>query len=122
MSVEISRDIEDGVAVFRLEGPLDSTTSGQLQSVIMPAAEAAPHRLVIDFARVGYVSSAGLRVVLMAAKQARAAGGEIAIFGLTNPVREMFDISGFALVIAIVETQADAIQATRGTKGEDIWR
>ena len=49
----------------------------------------------------------------MAAKQARASGGDITLFGLTTWVRETFEISGFTRIIAIVDTEADAIRAVR---------
>ena len=111
--MKVSHADKDGVAVFHLEGHLDSTTSGILQAALMPSAQVADCRLAVDLSRVEYVSSAGLRIILMAAKQARANGGEIALFGLTNWVRETFEISGFTRIIAIVDTEADAIRTVR---------
>jgi anti-anti-sigma factor len=104
----------DGVTIFHMEGYLDSITSAQLQLALVSAVSSGAHRLALDFNEVGYVSSAGLRVVLMMAKQARAAGGEMAIFGLGNPVRETFEISGFARVIAIVTSQTEAVRVVQG--------
>lgn len=111
--MKVSHADKDGVGIFRLEGHLDSTTSGTLQAALMPAAQVAACRIAVDLSQVEYVSSAGLRIILMAAKQARASGGDITLFGLTNWVRETFEISGFTRIIAIVDTEADAIGAVR---------
>ena len=111
--MRITQSTVGEVAIFRIDGHVDSRTSSDVQSAIEPALEADPVRLAIDFRSVTYVSSAGLRVVLMIAKRARAAGGTIVIFGLNNPVREVFEISGFDRIVPIVGTEAEAVGFAR---------
>jgi anti-sigma B factor antagonist len=60
---------------------------------------------------VAYVSSAGLRVVLMAAKLAKANGGAVSLFGLQPMVREVFTMSGFDKVVTIRDDEAAALAA-----------
>jgi len=61
----------------------------------------APAALIIDCAGLDYVSSAGLRVFLLAARGAQRAGTAFAVCSLKPPVREVFDLSGFARIISV---------------------
>ena len=69
--------------------------------------------LVLDLAGLDYVSSAGLRVLLKAAKEARAAGSRFALAGLRPAVREVFEVSGFFAVLTAYPTRAEALAALR---------
>lgn len=109
--MEVDRTALGNVAMFRLKGRLDSSTSPALEFAVLPAIQAGAHRLVFDFSQVEYVSSAGLRVVLLAAKQARVTGGGFAIFGMSKPIRHVFDMSGFSRIIALFDTEAEAVSA-----------
>ncbi len=112
--MNITRTDVDDVAVLHLDGHLDSTTSPLLQAALSAAIAAGAYRVAIDLQKVSYVASAGLRVVLIVAKQIWALGGQFAAFGLANPVRETFEISGFAGIITIVGTEAEAISVAGG--------
>lgn len=57
--------------------------------------------MALDFARLDYVSSVGLRALMVAAKKSRASGGKIAVAALTPVVREIFEISRFNFVIPV---------------------
>ncbi|MEO8329077.1 MAG: STAS domain-containing protein, partial [Candidatus Nanopelagicales bacterium] len=58
-----------------------------------------------------YISSAGLRVLLGAAKKLRASGGTLGMFGLNQSVREVFDISGFSAILSVYPSEAEALGA-----------
>jgi anti-anti-sigma factor len=109
--MKIEQASAGGVAIFRIHGSVDSTTSHELQAAVVPGIAPPAHRLVLDFTDVPFVSSAGLRVVLMAAKQAKSARGGFAIFGLGETVREVFETSGFNRVIRIATSETDAVEA-----------
>jgi anti-anti-sigma factor len=64
----------------------------------------------VDFTKLDYISSAGLRVMLGTAKQLMAKGGGLKTFGLNQTVREVFDISGFSTILAVFATEAEALQ------------
>lgn len=104
----------DGVRVFRLTGRLDSTTSPGFETGVIKTIGPDASRVVLDFTAVDYVSSAGLRVVLMAAKQARAARGGFATFGMADPIRHVFDMSGFSKIIPVFGSMDDAVAAVQG--------
>ena len=100
---EISRG---GALVITVSGRLDSSTAGQLEAVL-PARVKEQKAVVLSLAGVPYVSSAGLRVLLIGAKTAKAAGNKLLITGLSPAVREVFDISGFSKIFTI-EADVDA--------------
>jgi len=104
--MDISENSRDGAVVMTAAGRLDSSTASVLEAVL-PARAKEEKSLVLDLAAVPYVSSAGLRVLLIGAKAAKAAGHRLIITGLSTAVREVFDISGFSKIFSI-ETDVDS--------------
>lgn len=99
------------VMVLIIEGRLDSNTSAILEKKIIELTSAGEKNLVIDFSGMDYISSAGLRVLLMAAKITKKAGGKVILTTLCSNVQEVFDIAGFTSIFTICATQEEAIQA-----------
>jgi anti-sigma B factor antagonist len=79
---------------FFLEGKLDTITSPNLDSKINEVINGAT-KITMDLAKLEYISSAGLRV-LLGALQAMEDKGEMVVCNLTAPVREIFELTGFA--------------------------
>jgi anti-anti-sigma factor len=95
-------------------GSVDHATALQLQERLAPClAEAAAARcsVVLDLSGVDYISSMGLRVLMMAAKTVRASGGCAAVAGLQPVVREIFEIARFQHVLPAYASVAEALQA-----------
>ena len=65
--------------------------------------------VVLDFSAISYISSVGLRALMLAARQAKAQGGRIVIAALTPIVREVFEISRFNLVYAVFDNLEAAL-------------
>ncbi|WP_293676376.1 STAS domain-containing protein [uncultured Phenylobacterium sp.] len=110
--MDIREETRGDVLVVTAAGRLDSNTAAVLEAVLPARAQATP-KLVLDLSGVPYVSSAGLRILLMGAKAARAAGHKLVLAGLSPSVREVFDISGFTSIFAI-EPDVDAALAGLG--------
>lgn len=93
------------------EGRLDFDAAPAFQEsveqVMRGAARSAP--VIIDGAALEYVSSAGLRAVLLAARAAQRAGIPFALCALQPPVREVFDLSGFSRIITVQADRATAL-------------
>lgn len=104
----LTQDQVGNVTVVRPEGRIDSVTAAEFQSDLLAVVEGASS-VVIDCANVSYVSSAGLRVFLIAAKQAQGKGGKIALCALNDSVGEIFLVSGFAKIINIHTTLDQAL-------------
>jgi len=102
----------DKATVLVIEGRIDSTTSALLEKkLLIMIEEKGVKNMIIDFSSMDYISSAGLRVLLMAAKRTDKMGGEIVLSGLDANVREVFEISGFSIMFTMYASQADAINA-----------
>ena len=91
---------QDGTAlVIELEGRLDTMTAPQLEAELnesMPAAES----LILDFSKLDYISSAGLRALLSAYKVMSTKGG-MKVTHVNDIVREVFDVTGFSDILTI---------------------
>jgi anti-anti-sigma factor len=98
-----------GLSVAVIEGRLDTETApvveGQLLELLGKTGG------VLDMSAVRFVSSAGLRILLKAAKAAKAAGHRFALCGLQPAVREVFDMSGFGQIIQAHATRDEAVAA-----------
>lgn len=90
-----------------LDGRLDTATAAQAETTLLGLLEAGP--VVADMEGVRYVSSAGLRVLLKAAKAAKGKGVAFSVCGLQPAVREVFEISGFDRIIPSHASRADAL-------------
>jgi anti-anti-sigma factor len=107
--MEVSTHIDGKVAILSIDGRIDGTTVDGLEQAVSKVIAAGCAKLILDMRKVEYVSSAGLRGILLAAKKARTAGGGgVALFGLTPGVEEVMTMSGFASIIPIAATDADA--------------
>ena len=101
-----------GTVVLAPGGRLDHDNSEAFRAALQPHLEAAarPQRgVVLDLSNLEYVSSAGLRCFVLAAKQAKAQGGRIVVAGMQPVVAEIFQISRFNLVFDIFSSVRDAL-------------
>lgn len=94
-------------------GRIDSGTAKAFEEKLLGLIKEAPPALIVDFADVDYISSAGLRVLLVAAKQSKAAHCKFALCSLKAQVRDVFDISGFGTIIALHPDRDSALAAAR---------
>jgi len=95
-------------------GRIDHATAEAFKAALAPhvaRCAAGQDRVVLDFGAVDYISSAGLRVLMLAAKQAKAQGGVLAVAALQPIVREIFEISRFTLVFDLFDSVQDALRA-----------
>ena len=106
--MELTSEVENGVALYHIIGRIDATTCHDLESAIGSAMRGGASRIIFDLSGVDFISSAGLRVILVTAKTAAAAGGGLAIFGVQSVVNEVFSISGIGKMIPIVSEETEA--------------
>ena len=97
------------VTVLAFEGRLDTQTSPDAQQQLTRLIEAGEKRFIVDFEKLDYISSAGLRVLLVAAKQLKGIDGELRICSLNEVVGEVFDISGFTTIFKIFGSEPEAL-------------
>ena len=100
------------VALVVPAGRVDQSTSAQFEAALSPLwGRADVAALMLDFAGVEYISSVGLRVLMIASRQMRARHGRILIAGLQPIVAEIFTISRFDKVLEVFPTVRDALAA-----------
>jgi anti-anti-sigma factor len=116
--VEFSERRAGKTVVLAPAGRIDMATADIFRERLIPlisSAAAGGESVVLDFSGVDYISSAGLRVLMLAAKQARSANGRIAIAALQPLVNEIFQISRFDKVLACHGAVQDALAAVDPT-------
>ena len=97
--LNIEKTIENGAAVFALEGRLDTVTAPELEQSLKESLDGLT-ALTLDFEKLEYVSSAGLRVLLSAQKTMNKQG-EMTLIHVSEPVMDILDVTGFADILTI---------------------
>ncbi|MEE9576589.1 MAG: STAS domain-containing protein [Gemmatimonadota bacterium] len=108
--MEISTREIDSISVVRIEGSLDTNTAPEAQQHLDSLQDAGSQKILIDFEALDYISSAGLRVLLVTAKRLGGSGGSLHICGLNETVDEVFEISGFSVILNVFGTADEAMQ------------
>jgi len=108
--ISVSHRTEGAFLVVIPHGRLDAAETPVFENVLATLLQGGPARVVVDCAGVSYASSAGLRVFLSLAKRTKTAGGCCRFARLSEPLRELFEISGFISVLEIHEALESAVQ------------
>jgi anti-anti-sigma factor len=111
--VEIGEQRDGNITVLHPVGRIDNETSADFQAKLLGVITPDGAPVLVDFAAVDYISSAGLRALMMGSKQSKAAKGKLAVAALTPVVKEIFDISRFSFVVQVFDTTANAVAALR---------
>jgi len=100
---------QEGALVLSFRGRLDSGNSNDAEAIILDKLQNGAQRIVFDMSGLEYISSAGLRVVLTAAKRLKQVGGRMALCGMRPTVREVFSISGFLSFLVVCDSESEAL-------------
>jgi anti-anti-sigma factor len=101
----------DAVLEVRPSGRIDSNTGPAFEREILQQIDGGQRRLLLDFGDLLYISSAGLRIVLLAAKRMKGAGGRLVLCSLNPQIAEVFEISGFSRILDILPSRDAALLA-----------
>ena len=91
----ISSHTETGFAVIKLDGAVDAHTAPQFEETVQKVIDDGQTKIVVDCEKLTYISSAGLGVFMSFVEEVREAGGDIKICGLSEKVKQPFEILGF---------------------------
>lgn len=108
--MELSVDKQNQVSIVAASGKLDAAGAPVLEARCKALIQEGANRLLLDFAKVEYVSSAGLRSLLVLAKAVKSAGGGLALCGLVPAVRDVMTISGFDNILPLAADRAAALE------------
>lgn len=107
--MQIGEERRPGALVIAPAGRLDSVSSSALEQLVASRLEAGERRVVIDLSGVEYISSAGLRVLLMAAKRLKQPPAALVLCGLGPSVRTVLELAGFLPLFVIEPARAEAL-------------
>ncbi|MCU0559457.1 MAG: STAS domain-containing protein [Desulfobacterales bacterium] len=108
--MDIAHHETNGVVCVKLSGRLDAESAPLAERTIKGLMEQGNTRLLFDLGGLDYISSAGLRVILLTVKGLQAANGKVVLSALTAYVREIFDVSNFSSIIPITDTVAAGLK------------
>ena len=112
MDIEVAEERSDETLILAPVGRLDSGNARSFETVVMERIDGGEQSLVIDFSRLNFISSAGMRVLLIAAKKLQASRGTLVLCAMKDHIHEVFRISGFDRVITITDSRESALGAS----------
>ena len=108
--MELSVDKQNQTAIVAARGRLDAAGAPELETRCKALILEGSNRLLLDFAQVEYVSSAGLRSLLVLAKAVKSAGGAMVLCSLAPAVRDVMTISGFDNILSLALDRPAALE------------
>lgn len=108
--MEIIESRKEGILILSVTGRLDSSTSQDFEDKLIGQIKGGQGRIILDFDRLEYISSAGLRVLLKATREIKNAKGTLVLCAIKDYIQEVFDLSGFASVFPIAQSCDGALQ------------
>ena len=108
MNLETSE--ENGIGTARLEGSLDGKTAPEMREQLKPFL-AANDKLILDLTKVDYLSSAGLRLLLLLYRELTARKGKLVLLGVSEDIRTVMSHTGFLNFFTLATSKAEAVTA-----------
>jgi anti-sigma B factor antagonist/stage II sporulation protein AA (anti-sigma F factor antagonist) len=99
----------NGICVLRPRGRLDSATGPAFDEEVGRTIAGGANKLLLDMGELQFISSAGLRTVLHAAKQMKSLGGQLVLCSLNEQIKEVFEVSGFTRFLDISSSHEEAV-------------
>lgn len=109
--MEITLNDVGDVKIVRFDGMIDTVTAADAEAALMQLLSEGHNKILLNFEQLSYINSIGLRVILMVAKHLKRSEGELRICSLNEPVREVFDITGFSTILNVEESEEAALNA-----------
>jgi len=111
MTLGLKIDVEEvgGRCTLRLEGRIDAVTTPALEREIKHLFDTGHKRLLLDFLKVEYLSSAGMRLLLSSTRKFKEAKGHFVLCNLDEDVMEIIKVAGFERVLRIYANEADGL-------------
>ena len=108
--MDINFATKDDWTIVTVEGRLDTISAPDFESRVQDRIAEGEIRFVIDLSKLEYISSAGLRSILIAGKSTAATGGQLCCCGLHGVVKKVFEVSGFTSLFPIHNSLDDVLK------------
>jgi anti-sigma B factor antagonist len=99
------------VSIVEADGRIDSSTASQLGEAMKAVIEDGFHNIVLDIGGIDYMSSAGLREIVMTLKSVRKNDGDLRMSRVSERVYEVLELSGLDTILQFYDSQADAVSS-----------
>lgn len=109
--MQIIESNENGVAALTVVGRMDSNTSSEAEKIISKQIDGGAKRILLDLSGLEYMSSAGLRALLLGVKKSKVAGATLSLSGVREEIKEVLVVSGFVAFFKIYPTKDEALKA-----------
>jgi len=109
--MNINTSNENDVCIVELDGKLDTASATPTEVSLTELLDSGVSQMLIDFGKVPYIASSGLRVLLKIAQRLSKDGGKLHVCCLNEMVSEVFEISGFDKILAVYKNSQDAKEA-----------
>ena len=100
---------ENDVKIVLFEGEMDTNTSPKAEAHLNELRANGAQKILLNFEKLDFISSAGLRVLLATAQELKSAGGGLRVCSLNQDVKEVFDISGFSTLLMVFENETKGL-------------
>lgn len=110
--MNINSYVENNALIIQITGCIDGNTAPAAQEKILSLV-AGGTNVVLDLKECNYISSAGLRILLMVAKSISSQNGKLVFAGLLDDVKEVMDITGFGNFFTVYENVQKAVDAVK---------
>ncbi len=107
--MEIEEHTQDSLVVVTLDGRADGLSAPDLEKRIAEIVERGDIRVLLDCSKMDYISSAGLRAVLVGARKCQQGGGKLTICALQPACKSVLEMSGFLTILDCYETREAAL-------------
>ena len=115
--MEIKKHVVDEILVVELTGDLDSRSAPAVQEQLLRSVP-ANERVMLDLSGVSFVSSAGLRTMLLIYRQAQSVNSSVALVGLSDEIRRVLSATGFLGFFVVADHLGDGLAALRRPERE----
>jgi anti-anti-sigma factor len=106
----LTSSAENEVVLIEVEGEIDAHTARKLDKTLNDLLAQGHRRLVLDASRMDFISSAGLRAITFAQREAQQQGGEVRVFGLNAQVRRVFEMAALDECLHLSDTRQEAME------------
>ncbi len=106
--MEITSTKKQNYILVGIEGRLDAGSAAEAEKQILALITASDNKFIINLSELRYISSAGLRALLVIAKEIKSKNGSLVICSMIESVKKVFDISGFSSILDLTETVQSA--------------
>ncbi len=107
--MELTSDNTGGAVIVKAVGRVDGANARDFHEGLEASIGSDGESMVLDFEGLSYISSAGLRVVLLVAKTLQQQDAKLAVCSLSDSIREVFEISGFDKIVPVYADTGDAV-------------